>query len=594
MFRAPTRWPLGRQTLRIQVVLVLSAVVLSIFAGRLLSLQAFDSGGDAAAAAAKLQNTVELLAQRGGLFDAEGAPLATNEQAFAITADPTMTNPLDEQGNPDPKKNKVQQIALVLAKHLGKTPQDYLPLLTRTGTRFVYVAKKVPAATYAAIQADLGAIGAVGIFKESDPIRNYPNGTLAANLIGFVGHDGAGKAGLEYALNAQLAGTPGRLSYERAPDGSRIPLGTSVVSPAVDGNSYRLTINAELQFMAEQALTARLQEVKAASGIVLVMNIKTGEVLAMAAGPGYDLNNPGSAKPANTGNRAVQMAYEPGSVQKILTLAAVIDAGLATADTKVVVPPSLASGGGRIKDVWDHGTIHLTTRGVAAMSSNIGTILLAQQMKTEDLYDKLRLFGLGQRTGIELPGEATGSLPKRDMPSYSRDQIAFGQGLSVTAIQEAAAIAGILNGGMYNTPTILKSATDAAGNPVPLTRPEPRRIVSAETSATMASMLEGILYDKAHRDALGLENYRTGGKTGTAQRYNSDCGCYRGRTTSYAGYAPAEDPQILTYVVLDDVVNGNSGMGTAGPVFQDVTNFALAHFGILPSTTKAPDGAINW
>lgn len=575
-------------------MLVLSAVILSIFAGRLLALQAFDSGGDAAAAAAKLQDTVELPAQRGDLYDRNGEPLATNEVAFAVTADPTMTNPMDDDGVTPAKGNKVGQIAQILAARLGGTEADYLPKLTKTGTRFVYLAKKVPAATYAQIAADMNEIGAVGIFKEVDPIRNYPNGTLAANLVGFLNYEGEGATGLEYFLNDSLSGTPGKQTYERAANGSRIPLGTTVVDPAVDGNSYRLTIDSELQFMVEQALNAQIKKVQAESGIVVVMDIKTGQVLAMAAAPGYDLNNPGKADPANTGNRAVGMAYEPGSVQKILTLAAVIDAGLADADTNVRVPGRLKSGDGYIKDVWDHGEIHLTTRGIAAMSSNIGTILLTQQMKTEALYDKLREFGLGQKTGIELPGEATGSLPKRDMPDYSRDQIAFGQGLSVTAIQEAAAIAGILNGGMYNTPTILQSATDSGGNPVALDRPAPRRVVSEKTSATMASMLEGILYNQAHIDDLGLDNYRTGGKTGTAQRYNSDCGCYRGRTTSYAGYAPAENPQILTYVVLDNVVKGDSGMTTAGPVYQDVMNFALPRFGVLPSTAKSVPGALEW
>ncbi|MGD7705998.1 peptidoglycan D,D-transpeptidase FtsI family protein [Microlunatus sp. Y2014] len=573
-------------------MLVVCAIMVSVMAGRLLQLQAFDTSGDAAAAAAKLQNSMPLLPARGEITDANGVPLATTEMAFAITADPTLTNPTKD-GRPT-KDNKVTQIAEVLQRHLGGSLDDYLPALTKPDTRFAYVAKKVPAATYAAIVAELNEIGAVGIFRENDPIRSYPNGTVASNIVGFTGYEGEGLAGLEYSLNQQLTGTPGEEVYERAPNGNRIPLGTNVVTPAVDGTNYQLTIDADLQFLAEQRLAAQVKQVQAKSGMVIVMDVRTGQLLAMANYPTYDPNAPGQGKPANMGNRAVQMAYEPGSVQKILSVAAVMEEGLAEPDTKVVVPESARAGGITVRDVWAHGTIHLTTRGVLAKSSNIGTIMLTRQLTEEQLHDRLRSFGLGERTGIELPGEATGALPPRDMPGWQRDQISFGQGLSVTAVQEAAAVAGILNGGVYNPPTIIKGATDNEGNPVEVPRRESRRVVSPETSEQMAGMLESILYNENQVKYLGLENYRTGGKTGTAERYDAECGCYRGRTTSYLGFAPAEDPRIVTYVVLDDVVKGNSGTTTAGPVFQDVTNAALPKLGVLPSTTKRPTKDLEW
>lgn len=593
MYRVPVRWPLAKQSFRINAVLIAMAMIVSAFGGRLLLLQAFDVEGDAAAAQQRAMTTIDLPAQRGQVTDSLGRPLAVTQEAFAITADPTITNPVDEDGNPT-RDNQVSWIASIIARHLGGSMNDYLPALTKPDTRFAYVARKVPAATYAAIIDDLNEINAAGIYRESDPVRTYPNGTLAANLLGFTDHEGKGVAGIEYALDGQLTGTDGQESYVVAPNGSRIPLAGTVLNPAVDGTNYRLTINSEIQFMAEQALNAKISEVQAKSGIVIVMDIKTGQLVAMATAPGYDPNKPGKADPEDTGNRPVQMAYEPGSVQKILTMAAVIDEGLADRDTRVVVPPSIRTDAGVVKDVWDHGEIHLTTRGVMARSSNIGTILLARQMSQQKLHDRLADFGLGRPTGIELSGEASGQIPERDMAGWKRDQIAFGQGLSVTAIQEAAAIAGILNGGVYNPPTVIDSATAADGSPVDVPRRESRRIVSERTSAVMAEMMEGILYSDSQISNLGLDGYRTGGKTGTAQRYNAECGCYKGRTTSYAGYAPAEDPQLLTYVVLDDVVKGNTGGGTAGPVFQDVMNFALPTLGIMPSTTKPELGGLEW
>lgn len=576
------RWPLAGHALRIQVVGVLCAIVVSVFAGRLLQLQAFDSDGSAATAAARLAATVELLPVRGEITDLDGAPLATTETAFKITADPTLTAP------------QASAIASVIAAHAGGSIETYLPALTKPDTRYSVVARHVPAAQYERISTELSERDLVGIFRENDPIRTYPGGTVGASLIGFTGWDGNGLAGLEYSLNQALAGSPGEEVYDQAPNGNRIPLGTNVVTPAVDGVNYQLTIDSDLQFMVEQRLAQQVEQTKSASGMVVVMDIETGELRALATYPSFDPRSPGSADPQNTGNRAVQMAYEPGSVQKILTMAALIDEGKATADTRVVVPESVSAGGITVRDNWPHGTINLTARGVLVESSNIGTIMLAREISEETLHDRLTSFGLGRPTGIELPGEASGRLPDRTMPGWTRDQISFGQGLSVTAVQEAAAVAGILNGGMYNQPTILAGATDADGDPVPLQRTAPRRVVSETTSTTVAGMMESILYDQAHVDYLGLNNWRTGGKTGTAQRYNADCGCYRGRTTSYAGFAPVEDPKLLTYVVLDDATNGNAGMTTAGPVYTDVMNYALPRYGVLPSTQPQQVGKRDW
>lgn len=269
----------------------------------------------------------------------------------------------------------------------------------------------------------------------------------------------------------------------------------------------------------------------------------------------------------------------------MLTLAALADAGLVTPDTQVVVPSQIASGAGYVRDSWSHGTINLTARGVMAQSSNIGTIQLARQMPKAEMAEYLADFGLGTRPGTGLPAEASGHLPGADMADYTRDQIAFGQGLSVSAVQMAAAVAAAVNGGVYHQPTIIRSATDSEGNPVELPERESHRVISEEASEMTVNMMEAVITQVgSDREIPG---YRTAGKSGTAQRFDPDCSCYNGFTSSFVGVAPAEDPQILVYVVLDQPTNGNLGSTLALPVVNNVLQMALPRYNVLPSTTPA-------
>jgi cell division protein FtsI (penicillin-binding protein 3) len=255
------------------------------------------------------------------------------------------------------------------------------------------------------------------------------------------------------------------------------------------------------------------------------------------------------------------------------------------------VPGSVASGGGRIKDHYSHGTLQLNMRGIVSHSSNIGTVLLTRQLEKATLHNYLSSFGLGEQTGIGLPGESAGSLPPADMKDYTRDQISFGQGLSVTAVQEAAAIAGVVNGGVYNSPTVVKSATRADGTAVDLDRSAPRRVVSEDTSAKVRDLMESVV---ARTPSVGnqlmLDHYSSGGKTGTAERYEPTCGCYRGYVTSFVGFAPLNDPKLLTYVVVDNPKRGESGSETAAPVYTDIMEFALPRYGVAPDQKNKEAG----
>ena len=577
--RPPMRLPLASAPRRLHVLLIAVAMALSLCAGRLLQLQGFDSSSYTADA---LTRTLPLLPARGEITDRNGLVLASTQPAVAVTADPTLTAP------------RAAEFAGVLAGHLGMSQAALMPLLTKTGTRFVYLKKKVPALSYAALAAELSSRNLRGIFRESDPIRSYPNGSVGASVVGFVGADGEGLAGLERTLNAQLAGVEGKETYESAPNGSKIPLGRRSLTPARNGLSFQLTLDSEVQWAAERRLAEQVTKTRADSGFAIVLDVKTGQVIALANAPSYDSSRPQAARSEDRGNRAISTPYEPGSVQKVLTAAALIDSGTANPSTRVIIPARLASGGGAIKDHFSHGVLRYTMRGVIADSSNIGTVLLARQLDKQRLHDYLVSFGLGSKTRIELPGESAGIMPKPDMMSGQRDQIAFGQAIAVTGIQEAAAVAGVVNRGIYNPPTLIKNAFDGEGKKVGVPRAPQRRVISEQSSAQVRELMQAVVDTRNGQRNLKLDRYTTGGKTGTAQRADTKCRCYRGYVTSFIGFAPLDDPKILTYVVISNPRKGETGTGTAAPAYRDIMNVALPRYSVVPDARPHKPLPTKW
>ncbi|HWJ52937.1 MAG TPA: penicillin-binding protein 2 [Propionibacteriaceae bacterium] len=567
-------------TRRLHVVLIVVAIGLSLCAGRLLQLQGFDSSSYPADA---LLRTLPLLPARGQITDRNGLVLASTQPAVAVTADPTLV------------AGKAAEVAEVLSTHLQMPTADLMPLLTRSGTHFVYIKKKVPALTYSALAADLSQRKIYGIFREPDPVRSYPNGSVGSSVVGFVGDDGQGLAGLELKFNTAMAGVEGEQTFESAPNGSRIPLGNSSIKPAKNGVSYQLTLDSEVQWAAERRLAEQVRLTGAESGFAIVMDPKTGQVLALANAPGFDPAKPGASDPEDRGNRAVSAPYEPGSVEKVLTAAALVDSGTATPETRVKVPVQLATGGRYITDSFDHGVLRLNLRGVIARSSNMGTALLARQLPEQQLHDYLVRFGLGSRTGIELPGESSGIVtPVAKMRPGQRDQVAFGQALAVTGIQEAAAISGLINQGVYHPPTVIKGATDADGSEVAIERRPPRRVISPESSAMVRDLMAAVIDSENGQRHLKLDDYTTGGKTGTAQRADTECHCYRGYVTSFIGFAPLDDPRLLTYVVISNPKRGDTGTGTAAPVYKDLMTFALPRYSVQPDARPYKPKPTEW
>ena len=596
-YKAAQRMPLAPAPKRIQAVIVIMAIALSVCAGRALQLQAFDASAYAAAADQQMLLTRPLPATRGTITDRAGRVLAQSTPAVNVIADPTViaTNGLNpksmtEQDRIDAAAAPVK-IADLAAAYFGGVQEDYLPKLTKSGSRYVIIRKQVLSATYTKFAAALKEQKLAGIYRENNPIREYPQGRTAANLLGWVDAEGRGAGGIEYMLDDQLAGVAGQESYETSPNG-RIPLGANVITPAQDGTGYELTIDSELQYLVEQRLARTVRASNATWGFTIVMNVKTGEIVALANYPTFVPAVPGGAVTQALAYRAVSDAYEPGSVEKVLTMGALSDAGVVTAGTKVRVPGRLISGGTPIKDAYKHGDTGMYVRGIVAHSSNIGTVTVTRQLDKARYRNYLASFGLGAKTGLGLPGEATGYLPPSTMPDATRDQIAFGQGLSVTGIQEASAIAAITNGGVYNTPTVLRSSISPDGQVTPIERPAARRVISERASKEVREMMQAMVINK---DRFEMGTYNWIGKSGTAERFNQSCGCYRDTTASFVGVAPAEDPTLLVYTVIDrPTVSARTGTTLASPIVMDVLRLALPRNGIKPRTSVPKKLPLDW
>ncbi|MET9020236.1 penicillin-binding protein 2 [Actinopolymorpha sp. NPDC004070] len=583
--RPPRTLRLGRTERRLRVGFLLVAFVMSVFAGRLVQLQGFDGAAYANAAVKERISRVTLHATRGEITDATGVPLATTVDTLAVTADPTLTRP------------DAGQIAETLAPILKVDQAELTAKLRTPRTRFVYLDRRVPTQTWKKARDALRAEGLGGVLTEPDPMRTYPSGQVAANIIGFAGSDGGGLSGIEYALDGRLRGKDGHMVYERGLNGQQIPLAHSSEEDPVPGANVRLTINRDVQWAAQQAIAAQVKATESRSGDVVVMDTRTGELVAVATAPTFDPNHPTKSPAEDRVNRPFQEVYEPGSVAKVLTASALVDSGYVTPSTRIRAPGYLIRDGRRIGDWWGHGTVNLTFAGALARSSNIGVVLAAEGMPKKLQASYLRKFGMGKPTAVQYPGESGGTIGKvSDWSPLRRATISFGQGMSVTAVQLTAAVAAVANGGVRVDPSLVKGFVDDEGKLTPNPAPRRTRVVSKQAAATVARMMEQVVQGP---DALAtkaaIPGYRIAGKTGTAQRADSSCGCYRGYTASFAGFAPADDPRFVVYVDLQDPKKGgNSGSGLAAPVFHDIMAFTLQKYGVPPTGTKSPVLPLYW
>ncbi|NYE40297.1 peptidoglycan D,D-transpeptidase FtsI family protein [Streptomyces fulvorobeus] len=601
----PRTLRLGSPRPRLRLVGAGLTVVMLAFVVRLLQVQAVDASTYAEKAQKNRYLEYTVAAERGEITDRDGIALATSVDAHNITADPKMFTPADSKAPDAP-----QQAAALLAPILGKDVGELTEKLSKPRSRYVVLASRQTPQVWKQIK-DLKATFAekaqkdradggpgvdvlAGVLQEPTTRRVYPNGDLAAGILGFVNAEGKGGGGLESKLDKELAGKDGKIRYAHS-GGRRVPTAGAREVPAVPGADIELTIDRDIQWAAQRAIADQVKKSRADRGYVIVQNTRTGEVLAMANAPGYDPNDLSQVDATTLGNAALQDVYEPGSTSKVMSMAAVLEEKAATPATHVTVPNRLHRGDRLFRDDVDHPTWYLTLNGVLAKSSNIGTILATGQLgrtqaeANKVLHSYLRKFGIGSVTGLGYPGESPGLLAKpQDWSTSQQYTIPFGQGLSLNAMQAASVYSTIANGGVRIAPTLVRGTRDEDGGFTAVPAPERTRVVSEKTARTLSVMLESVVDDhEGTGTKAAIPGYRVAGKTGTANRVDPERGGYHGYTASFAGFAPSDDPQVTVYCAIQNPTEGSYfGGQTCGPIYKKVMEFALKTLQAAPSGSK--------
>ena len=570
---------------RIRKIVAIAIVIFLLFGLRLIEIQAIRANGYVEKVDVELGKTATLLAPRGNIYDINGIELARSISAINIAVDQTVVN--------DPVA-----AANIVAPILGMTPTQLLPNITGD-RRYVLIAKDVTPAKWNEVYEGIekynsnllkskdGISKRIGGFvPERSYIRDYPSGLLTASLVGIINDQGAGASGIESSLNNLLAGTNGKYAYANG-RGKIIPGSERVSVEAKAGTSIRLTIDRDIQWVAQNAINQAVASARAQSGTVIVMDPKTGAILAQASAPTFDPNNSSSITLDKLRNPAVQDVYEPGSTGKVITVAAAMEEGLITPESVFTIPYKMKVADEYFHDHEKHPTQRLTTTGLLAVSSNTGSIQIGQKLGKDLLYEYLRKFGMGQSTNSKLPGESAGSLLQvKDWSGTSLPTFAFGQGYSLTAMQTTSVFATIANNGVRVSPSILAGVVDESGKYTQAKENASVRVLSEQTSQNMRAMMESVVSKNGTAPTAAIPGYRIAGKTGTANRYNTLCGCYSGYTASFVGFAPADAPEFVVSVTIQDPKGMHWGGVLAGPVFKKVMSFVLQSKRVQPTNTE--------
>lgn len=570
---------------RTRLLLVALLAVLLVVAGRLIWVQALEGPQLAADARDNRTRTYAVQAQRGDILDANGDVLATSVATYNIGVNQQLVTGYevyDEDGNV--VDGGISAAAERLAPILGQDAAELGARMVGEST-FVYIARNVSPAQWRQIRE----LGIVGIEPEPTVDRLYPNGTTGGNVIGFVGRDGVGLAGLELTYEEMLAGTDGSTTVEIGRDGQVIPGATYADIPAVQGRDVQTTIDRNLQFYCQQVVDDAVAQHGAEWGAATIEEVGTGRILALCDNNTVDPGNYQAWAPEDRGSRAVTSPYEPGSTGKIPTFAAALDAGGVEVDSEWLTPDRLTMPNGQtFRDNDSHAPITLTTAGVLALSYNTGLVQVGDTVSDEERYDYFQGFGLGQRTGIELPGESPGILrPPDQWDDRSRYTTMFGQGMALTLLQSTSTAATIGNGGVRIAPHVVDAVEEFDGTMTPTPLLDGVRVVSEETADDLIAMMEGAVSREGTAQLAAVDGYRVAGKTGTAQVPDEN-GPLSGRVGTFIGLIPAEDPVVAIGVVMYNADGASYGSRVAAPVFSDLAAFAMEHLGVPPSTTPSP------
>lgn len=556
-----------------------------VIGGRLLQLQGVEAAAYASSAeSARIKQKV-IPAERGAVTDVHGTQLAYTIQTRTLFADPVMV----------PDEDRADLAALISSK-IDMPYADVMAALTAKG-RYAIIAKDVDVDVAEAIRT--GTVNGKkieGIGTDRTQKRIYPAATTAGQVVGFTSRDqGDGKgvtglAGIEQSMDALLAGKDGKLVYEASPNGSVIPAGIQETTAATPGATVQLTIDADIQYLVQNAVaTYQANQPAAAAVSVVALDAKSGQVVAMYGTPGYDPAEPGKAKGDDLANPTISSVLEPGSIEKVTTLGPALDQGVVKPDSVLTVPGSLPVADVIVHDAWVHGNVDYTATGILAKSSNVGTLMINEKLDKNYYFEMLQKFGQGQKTGIELPAESRGILAPRDKWSGSQvGNVPIGQGVSLTPLQMASMYQAIANDGVRVPPRIVKSITGADGQHKPGSTPQPVQVISAAAAKDLRSMLEAVTGEGGTGKNAAIPGYRVGGKTGTGQRANPDCNCYTGGGYyhTFVGMAPIEDPKYVVAIAITDP--SASVGGGASPLFSTVMGQILQSRAVPPSADKSP------
>jgi len=598
---------LSRRTRAMRLLLVVVFVLMGL---RLIQVQEFSHQHYAALSQAQLTQTVTVPPVRGGIYDRNGEVLAETVTRQTVVADPQIIK--------DPA-----QVAAALAPLLGQSSDTLRSLLTEP-SGFVYLAHRVPDATAAAITK----LGLNGINLVPEAQRVVPVGLLAEPVVGTVGWNGSGNSGIEYQYQSTLAGKPGTTDVLESPDGVALPSGDRS-TPAQPGTGLELTLDESVQYVTEQALASEILAAHATAGTAVIMDVKTGDILAMAnltadkAGASTATTPATTTAPAtltahvattaNTSgptlvaqsdtlpagvseapsNSAVTQVYEPGSVFKLVTFSAALADAVVTPSTALTVPAALPMGKYTFHDAEAHGSVSMTATQILAQSSNIGTIEVAEGLGESRLLNQISLLGFGKPTGLGIPGESQGLVPGASQwTGTSIGSTPIGQDDAVTAQQVLDAYNAVANGGVFVSPRLIRARVGADGTVTGTPSSGSHRVIDPTTDAELTEMLESVVSTGTGTSA-GIDGYTVAGKTGTAQIPSPDHlgyipGAYIG---SFAGFAPAQHPVLSAIVVLDHPTPIYGG-AVAAPVFSTIMAYALHHYGI-PTSAAATTAASN-
>lgn len=573
-------------TRRLRIGLGIMLVLLLVVGGKLFLVQGLDMGGMAEAALKNRLTPTVLPAERGKILDASGNVLASSVIRYNVVVDQTVNTKTESFPRLEPVDGKDTIVKIPrdqgieeLANVLGMKKDDVKNALTGT-QRYYIVAKDIRPD----VEDRISKLQIPGIVTEGTSKRVYPNGSVAGGIVGFLKDGTTGQAGLEQTQDDVLKGTPGKRVFEIGADGLRIPVGVDQLTPAVNGKDVKLTLNSDLQYFAQQAIQSQKDKLGAEWGTIVVADAKNGNIIAMADTDAPDPNDPGKVDAKDRGVRAVTAAYEPGSVEKMITAASAIEGGTSHPLDTYTIPPTYTVDGQTFTDAFEHGTEQRTLAGIVGYSMNTGIVMVGQKLSKEQRYDWLQKFGIGEAPDIGLPAETKGILTPADQwDGRQQYTVLFGQGVAQSTLQTVRAYQSIANDGVMLQPRLIDSYISPEGTEEKVPAKDSRQVVTKDTAKQVRDILESAVTEGEIKDAA-IDGYRVGAKTGTSESPCDDGKPgFCGYTASMVGMAPMDDPRFIVEVVLQRPKGSIYGI-TNGPVFRSVMGQTLRTYNVQPST----------